>query len=127
MKKSMSSTRNFNFNRQPNIPNQQDWLVQIETIIEDNISNPQLGVDFLVKKASSSRNKFFIKMKSLTGLTPNQYIRKIRLKIAKELLENHQYRTLNEVAHHVGFSRADYFSKLFVQEYGENPMAYLRG
>lgn len=102
-----------------------EWLLRVESIVRQNISNPQLSVEYIVRKSFSSRNGFFSRFKSLLGITPNQYIRKIRLEAAKELLETQQYSTLNEVAAHVGFARADYFSKLFQDEYHQNPIQYL--
>ncbi|MFK7946916.1 MAG: ATP-binding protein [Saprospiraceae bacterium] len=100
------------------------WLKTIENIIINNIKNPQFSIDFIADKLAMNRIKFYKKIKQLTGLTPNQYTRIIRLKMAKDYLENKTYKTVKEVANEIGFQRVDYFSKLYKKEYGKMPSSY---
>ncbi len=104
----------------------QKWLEKAETIITNEIANSLFSVDYLAEQIKTPRKKLYKKVKQLTGLTPNQYIRTIRLKIAKDFLEQQTYKTVKEVAHQVGFQRVDYFSNLYKKEYGKSPIQYLR-
>jgi signal transduction histidine kinase/DNA-binding response OmpR family regulator/streptogramin lyase len=100
------------------------WLSNIEKVISEKITNPQFSIDFLANELEMNRIKLYQQIKQLTGLTPNQYVRLIRLKIAKDYLENKTYKTVKEVAAQIGFQRVDYFSKLYKKEYGKMPSAY---
>jgi AraC-like DNA-binding protein len=65
------------------------------------------------------------KIKTLTGLTPNKYIREIKLQHARTLLESKKYVTVSEVSQAVGFSKTEYFSQLYKERFGKLPSAYL--
>ena len=62
------------------------------------------------------------KIKKFTGLTPNKYIRTIRLQQAKTLLEHGM--SVKKTAYEVGFLKVGYFSKLFKEEFGKLPSEY---
>lgn len=96
------------------------FLTQLNTIIEENVSNLDLNIDMLVEKLCMSRSGFFTKIKSLAGVTPNELIQVIRLKKAAELLLTHQYR-INEVSYMVGYNDPSYFSKCFLKQFGVRP------
>ena len=70
------------------------------------------------------RKTLYKKVKINTGLTPTQYIKTLRLKLAKDLLENREYKTVKEIAKQVGFKKTAYFSNLFKEEYGKSPSDY---
>ena len=72
------------------------------------------------------RSSFYRKVNGLTGLTPNNYIRRIRMEKSKELLENSNF-TISEIAYKTGFSSAFYFSKLFKEYYGMPPSQFRNG
>jgi AraC-like DNA-binding protein len=67
-----------------------------------------------------SRTSFFAKIKGVSGLTPNDYIRLIRLKKAAEYLSQGEYR-INEVCFLVGFNSPSYFAKCFQKQFGVLP------
>lgn len=91
---------------------------QILHHLEDsNFSNAHLA-----KKMSISESQLFRKIKALTGISTAIYIRSIRLKKAKELLENTDL-NISEVAYKVGFKDPSYFSRTFSSEFGTTPSA----
>jgi len=100
------------------------WLEQLETLIQKNITDSRFSVDYVAETIAMNRNSLYKKIKRLTGLTPNQYIRVVRLQMAKDFLENRTYNSIKEVAAEVGFQRSDYFAKLYKKEYGKAPIDY---
>ena len=102
-----------------------DWLEQLNFIIESNISDPDFQLSDITTQINVSRAKLYRDLKRLTGTGANVYIKKKRLALAKELLEKRSYKTVNETALAVGFRKADYFSKLFREEFNVLPGAYL--
>ena len=64
------------------------------------------------------------RVKKITGLTPNNYFREIRLQVARELLESGKVRTVSEAAAAVGFDTAKYFSTIYAQRFGKRPIEY---
>lgn len=102
-----------------------DWLLQLENTILDHIDFYGLNVSWLAAQLNVSERHIFRKIEKFTGLTPNKYIRSIRLYKAKELLENYTLSTVNEVACAVGLKDPYYFSSLYKKEFGVKPKDYL--
>lgn len=101
------------------------WLIDIEKMIIKEINHPQFTIDYLVELIGINRNTFYSKIKTLTGLSANQYIKTVRLKVAKDLLETSDF-TIKEIAQKVGFQTPAYFSRQFKKEYGKLPSEYLK-
>ena len=101
----------------------QEFLDQMEKVIEQNFSNPELSVDYLAAELGISRSGLFSKTKALTDVTPNEMIQVIRLKHAASMLVSEGYR-VNEVCYMVGFSSPSYFAKCFQKQYGCTPAKY---
>ena len=66
--------------------------------------------------------QLYRKTKALTGYSPNEYIRNIRLKTARDLLSGTEH-TVSEVAYSVGFTSPSYFAKCYKEYFGESPKA----
>ena len=64
-------------------------------------------------------------LKKATGLSPNQFIREIRLQQACRLLETKQYPTVLEVVYAVGFENASHFARRYAERFGKKPSEYL--
>ncbi len=94
-------------------------------IIEKNIDNTQFSVDVLTEKMNMSRSSLHRKIKGVTDLTPNDYIRLQRLKRAASLLCESGYR-VNEIASLTGFTSASYFTKCFHQHFGMLPKEFIK-
>jgi len=103
-----------------------NWLEKAETICKSNISNTLFSLPDLADKLALSERQLHRRINALTGLTPNKYIREIKLQFARELLEAGRFKTVAEVAYHVAFEKPDYFSKLFSERFGVKPSELLR-
>ncbi|KAA6349795.1 Sensor histidine kinase TmoS [termite gut metagenome] len=92
-------------------------------MVEKNISNTEYSVDELSLDIGLSRSRLYRKLESITGLSPNEFIRSIRLKRAAQLLKDSQY-NISEIADRVGFNTIKYFNKHFKEEFGRTPSQY---
>lgn len=106
------------------IENEDEKLLRnIVEYIEINISNDNLSVEELSHQMNMSRGSLYNKVLMLTGKSPVEFIRSIRLKKAVHLLENSQM-TISQICYEVGFNTPKYFTKLFKDEYNVLPSAY---
>jgi signal transduction histidine kinase/ligand-binding sensor domain-containing protein/DNA-binding response OmpR family regulator len=90
---------------------------------ENNISNPHFSVEELSRELGMSRVHLYKKLSSLSGKTPIEFIRIIRLKRAAQLLKESRL-TVSEIAYEVGFNNPKYFRKYFKDEFGVLPSQY---
>lgn len=97
-----------------------EFINNVLNYIHDNISDEKLNVENLAGELLLSRSKLYRKIKALTGDTANEFIRKIRLNKAKQLIENSEY-TIGEICYKVGFSSPSYFTKCFKDHFGTLP------
>lgn len=97
-----------------------DLVEHFHDFIVKNISNTDLGIPDLCNEFNMSRVQVYRKFKSLTGQSPVEVIRVIRLKRAKQLLETTEL-SVSEVAYEVGFSSASYFAKCYRDYFNETP------
>lgn len=93
-------------------------------IIETNINNPNFSVEELSRLMLLSRVSLYKRMLTLTGRSPVDFIRSVRLKRAVQLLEKSKM-NIAGVAYEVGFNNPTYFAKVFREEYGMLPSDYL--
>lgn len=91
--------------------------------VEDNISRSDLSVEELSRELGMSRVHLYKKLLAITGKTPIEFIRIIRLKRAAQLLRESQ-QNVSEIAYQVGFNNPKYFSKYFREEFGVLPSVY---
>jgi signal transduction histidine kinase/DNA-binding response OmpR family regulator len=99
------------------------FMESVVKSIEDNIDNSDFTVEELGHSVSMSRSSFFNKVKSLTGLSPVEFIRDIRLKRAAQILVTGQF-LIKEVAYMTGFSDARYFGECFKTKFGMTPAEF---
>jgi signal transduction histidine kinase/DNA-binding response OmpR family regulator len=102
-----------------------EFIEQVDRIIEENIDSDTLDVNFLANKVSMSHSSLYRKIKALTNMTANEYIRKIRIQKAEELLVSGRY-TVSEICYMVGMSSTNYFRRCFKEEFGMTPSDYLK-
>lgn len=103
----------------------QKWLDDLENLVNENLNNNQFTVASCAEHFHISERQLQRRIKKLTGLNLNKYIRLAKLNQARELLKKGEIATVSEVAYQVGFETTAYFSKLFYQEYGKRPTEYL--
>ena len=99
-------------------------LDRVMKVINKNISNSDLSVDSIADEVGISRVHLHRKMKELTGQTPHDFIRNIRLKQAAHLLSS-QNMNITEVMYACGFNNAASFSTIFKKFYGMSPREYM--
>lgn len=97
-----------------------EFINSVKAYIDENLSDQVLNIENLADKFAISRTQLFRKIKSLTGQTPNNLIKTIRLKRAYELIKKQGVR-VSEAAYQTGFSDPNYFTICFKKEFGENP------
>jgi signal transduction histidine kinase/ligand-binding sensor domain-containing protein/DNA-binding response OmpR family regulator len=100
------------------------FLILVEEILENHLTNPSFSVDDFALMANTGRTLFFKKIKYLTGYTPNDFIRVRRMKKAAELLKTFKY-NISEVSYMVGINDPFYFSKCFKAQFGCSPSKYV--
>lgn len=94
-------------------------------VVEENISDTDFSVEILSIALGLSRGHLYKKLIAITGKGPTEFIRTIRLKRARQLLEKSQLQ-ISEIAYEVGFNSPKRFSKHFREEFGLSPSEYLR-
>lgn len=100
-------------------------LSQIKLVVEKHIDDSEFSVDQLAHAVFMSRVQLYRKLKALTGQSPGQVIRTIRLKRAVQLLETKQY-NVTDVMYMVGYNDLKSFREQFKKEFGVNPSGYER-
>ena len=99
-------------------------LERVMTAINHNLNNAELSVDKIADEVGISRVHLHRKMKELTGQTPHEFIRNIRMKKAASLLTSADM-NVSEVMYACGFSNAASFSTVFKKMYGMSPREYM--
>ena len=101
----------------------EQFMNEVVKLIEENYTFPEFNVEKLVELTSLGRTVFYNKIKGLTGLTPVEFLRQMRLKIAANILQNPEI-SVSEAAYMAGFSDVKYFSRCFRKLFGVYPKEY---
>ena len=99
------------------------FMDQLKEAIGINMSNPNLKMDELGEQLGISRVQLYRKVKTLTGLSPVELLRQMRLQKGKLLL-NTTTKTVAEIAYEVGFNSSSYFANCFKKQFGKLPMEF---
>lgn len=99
----------------------QNWLINLEKVIYNSISKNDLDLCDLSYKMAVSERQLHRKIGNLVYLTPNKYIRILRLHKAKQLIDNYVQDSVSQVSYSVGYNDSHYFSKLFTNQYAISP------
>ena len=105
-------------------PKDKEFIERLDTEIQKNLQEPTFSIDTLAEIMCMSRSNFYRKIKGISGMSPNDYLKTIRLKMAAELLLQQEYR-INEIYELVGFSSSSYFTKCFKEQFGVPPKEFL--
>lgn len=97
-------------------------LLQATNIINDEISNLPT-IEIICRRVGLNPGKLQYGFHSLYGLSVNNYVKKIRLQIAMDLLKNSDL-SISEIVYKIGLSSRSYFSKIFKEKYGITPSYY---
>tara|TARA_R110002074_G_scaffold5143_2_gene25227 strand:+ start:997 stop:1866 length:870 start_codon:yes stop_codon:yes gene_type:complete len=103
------------------------FLKKVNAVIQSHISDSGFKVDSLASAMALSRTQLFRKVKRLTQMSPQQYLRFVRLEKAKKLLQSKD-KDLNvsEVCYNVGFASKSHFTRSFQKEFGFKPSEFVK-
>ncbi len=93
------------------------WLSRFETVVRKYTRKIDLSLDIICDELAIGERQLFRRTRTIVGVTPNQYVRKIRLQIAMEAIQTGKYRTISEISYAAGFQTPSYFKKLFKHSY----------
>lgn len=102
-----------------------EFVKKLNSLILDHITKETISIEMLAEEFSMSRSNIHKKVKSITGITPNEYIRLIKLNKAAQLLSTGKYK-VTEVCYMVGFNTPSYFTKCFSEQFGKLPKDYIQ-
>lgn len=104
------------------VDHHQDELIgKAVKIIKDNFANPEFDMNKLGAELGMGRSKLYVKIKEITGFTPNELALSLKLKVAADLLDSKPHMNISEIAFELGFSSGKYFTKCFKTFYGMAP------
>ena len=104
-----------------------EFADRLAAVLEQNLSRPEFSIDEFAQLMKLGRTVFYRKLRGVTGYSPNEYLRVVRMKKAAELLLSGENLTVAEVSYKVGISDPFYFSKCFKTQFGVAPSVYQRG
>ncbi|MEO7768244.1 MAG: DUF4982 domain-containing protein, partial [Ferruginibacter sp.] len=99
-------------------------MLAISQYIEDNLYSPKLSVEDLSRHVCMSRGSLYSKIVNLTGETPVEFIRSVKLNKAAVLLENSDMK-IAQIGYTVGFTSPNYFARAFKAKFNLLPSEYL--
>ncbi len=111
--------------RLKNLNIDQQFLLNLQQVVEKHVDNHQLNVAFLSDEVALSPRQLQRKIKEITGLSPLGFIKEIRLQKAYRFLANREVPSVADAARKVGFEKADYFSSQFISRFGKRPSSML--
>lgn len=103
----------------------EEFVNKMNEYVMNNLGDSRLSVETLAEHMNMSVSTLYRKVKAITSLPPNDFIRLCRLKKAAEMLANNNYR-ISEVAEHVGFSTTSYFTSCFMKQFGMTPSDFMK-
>ncbi|MDX8337555.1 two-component regulator propeller domain-containing protein [Draconibacterium sp. IB214405] len=102
-----------------------EFLKKLTSVIEENLEDEELNISYVAAQLNMSHSTLYRKIKALTSLTANEFIRKVRINFAEQLMLTNQY-NISEIMYQVGINSSSYFRQCFKDEFGMNPSEYLQ-
>lgn len=102
----------------------EEFMEKVNDVVEQNLDNIEFNIGDLSHAMNVSHSSLLRKIKGISGLTVNEYIRLLRLKKAALLLEENRYR-INEICTLTGFNNPSYFTKCFYKQFGILPKDFI--
>jgi len=120
-------TRDYQMQARDLVHSEKDkaFMDSLLEIIESQLVNPDLDVDFLCSQLGMSRTKLYQKIKSITGQSIGEFVRTIRLKKAVHIML-HEDVPFTEIMYRIGIQSQSYFTKAFKKEFGKTPSQFLQ-
>jgi len=108
----------------PQTNHEQAFIEKLLTIVQDNIENENLDVQFITDILHISRSNLHNKVKSLINMNTSEFINMVKINKAKELISQSPDYTFMEIAYKVGYKDSAYFTRVFKKHTGQTPKAY---
>ncbi len=108
----------------PGIDLDQEFLVKVTDVVKQHLDH-EFNVDTLCGKLHMSRSSFYNKIKALTGHSPSDFVRQIRMTEAAYLLKDKKH-SIAEVSDMLGYGDPKYFTDTFKKHFGITPSAYVK-
>ncbi|WP_158618296.1 hybrid sensor histidine kinase/response regulator transcription factor [Chitinophaga lutea] len=107
------------------VPNTLDsaFLEKVMQLVDEHMDDPEFGVDMLSRKVAMSQPVLYKKLKAVTDMSVNDFVKSLRLKKAAELIRTRRH-TVYEVAYMVGYNDRKYFSREFKKQFGKTPSEF---
>ena len=102
-----------------------EFIDELLSIIESQLTNPDLDVDYVCSKIGMSRTKLYQRIKNITGQSVGEFVRAVRLRKAVQIM-THEDVLLTDVMYRVGIQTQSYFTKAFKKEFGKTPTQFLQ-
>ena len=106
-------------------PLDNEFLQRITKIIEDNLEMEKMDIAFIADKMCMSHSTLYRKIKGVTDMSANEFIRKVKMRNGVRLLLSERY-SISEISYMTGFSSVAYFRQCFKNEFGMSPSEYLK-
>ncbi|MBC9931810.1 hybrid sensor histidine kinase/response regulator transcription factor [Chitinophaga qingshengii] len=107
------------------LPNSLDnaFLEKVIALVEEHMDDPAFGVEMLARKVAMSQPVLYKKLKAVTDMSVNDFVKSLRLKKAAALIRTRQH-TVYQVAYMVGYNDRKYFSREFKKQFGKTPTEF---
>lgn len=102
----------------------QELINRATEVVLRYIDDPEFNVNQFAVEMALGRSKLYLKIKGITGMTPNEFILNIRLKKAASLLVTEPELNISDITYRLGFNTPRYFSKCFKDLFGISPLNY---
>ena len=102
-----------------------EFLQKVTAIVEEHLNMEKMDLAFIADKMCMSHSTLYRKIKGLTEMSANEFVRKIKIRKSLELISDGGY-SIAEIADLTGFSSVAYFRQCFKDEYGVTPTEYLK-
>lgn len=98
---------------------------KLKAFVMEHVSESNISVEELCSVVNLSRSQLYRNLKAVTGFTPAEFVKEVKLRYARHVLENKKPRTISEAAYAAGFSTPSYFTKLYRERFGQHPRDHL--
>lgn len=103
-----------------------NFAERLKEVLQQNLADADFNVDEIGTQMGLSRTQLYRKVKAITGSSPSELLRVMRLRHAAELLSRTN-KSVSEVAYECGFANPGYFTRCFKETYGKNPTEWAKG
>jgi len=102
-----------------------EFLEKLTEVIEGNLEEEEMNISQIASNMNMSHSTLYRKIKALTDLTANEFIRKVRMRVAEELILSNEY-NISEIMYKIGINSKSYFRQCFKDEFGVAPTDYIK-